>query len=78
MTCKGICVRHKAKRPVNNEGNRYSIGQKRCQMCEIFLVWDGLLCPCCHYRLRTRPRNMKYLAKLRSRKKIQERQLLLS
>jgi hypothetical protein len=23
---------------------RYSIGQKRCQVCEIFLRWDGLWC----------------------------------
>jgi len=51
---------------------RYSTGQKRCQVCEIFLTWDGLWCPCCGYRLRTRPRNLKYKAKLRARKKIDE------
>ena len=39
MTCKGICIRHKAPRPVIS--NRYSTGQKRCQMCEI-LKWVGL------------------------------------
>jgi len=56
MTCKGICIRHKAPRPAI--GNRYSTGQKRCQVCEIFLKWDGLWCPCCGYRLRTKPRNL--------------------
>jgi hypothetical protein len=70
MTCKGICIRHKAQKPVG--AGRYSTGQKRCQICELFLRWDGLWCPCCGYRLRTRPRNLKYKAKLRARKQIDE------
>jgi len=49
MTCKGICIRHKAQKPPGT--GRYSTGQKRCQVCEIFLRWDGLWCPCCGYRL---------------------------
>jgi hypothetical protein len=63
MTCKGICIRHKAQKPVGF--GRYANGQKRCQICEIFIKWDGLWCPCCGYRLRTKPRNLKYKAKLR-------------
>jgi predicted amidophosphoribosyltransferase len=70
MTCKGICIRHKAHKPIGT--GRYATGQKRCQVCEIFLKWDGLWCPCCGYRLRTKPRNLKYKAKLRARKKIDE------
>jgi hypothetical protein len=70
MTCKGICIRHKAQKPVGT--GRYSTGQKRCQICELFLRWDGLWYPCCGYRLRTRPRNLKYKAKLRARKQIDE------
>jgi hypothetical protein len=70
MTCKGICIRHKAQKPVGS--GRYASGQKRCQICEIFIKWDGLWCPCCGYRLRTKPRNLKYKAKLRARRKIQE------
>ena len=58
-------------------GNRYSTGQKRCQICEIFIKWDGLWCPCCSYMLRMRPRNLKSESKLRARKKIAEYQLLL-
>jgi hypothetical protein len=65
MTCKGICIRHRAQKPVG-EG-RYASGQRRCQICEIFIKWDGLWCPCCGYRLRTKPRNLKYKAKLRAK-----------
>ena len=75
MTCKGICVRHKALKPLG--AGRYAIGQKRCQICETFLKWDGLFCPCCGYRLRTRPRNLKYKARLRAGKDIEEYQLTL-
>lgn len=70
MTCKGICIRHKAQKPIGI--GRYSTGQKRCQVCELFIIWDGLWCPCCGYRLRTRPRNLKFKAKLRATKQIDE------
>jgi hypothetical protein len=61
MTCKGICIRHK-------DSYRYDTGNKRCQICEIFIKWDGLWCPCCGYRLRNGPRSFKFKAKLRIRK----------
>jgi hypothetical protein len=64
MTCKGICQRHKAIKPRN--GGRYLIGQKRCQVCEIYIDWQGTWCPCCGYRLRIRPRNGKYKLILRT------------
>jgi hypothetical protein len=73
-TCKGICIRHKASGPPID--NRYSTGQKRCQICEIFIKWDGLWCPCCGYRLRKNPRNLKSESKLRARKKTAEYQLI--
>jgi rRNA maturation endonuclease Nob1 len=57
MVCKGICWRHKAIRPLN--GQRYLIGQKRCQVCQIFIDWEGIFCPCCGYKLRVTPRNRK-------------------
>jgi hypothetical protein len=56
--CKGICSRHKAMRPTT--GNRYLIGQKRCQACQVFIYWQGLFCPCCGCRLRNKPRNGKF------------------
>ena len=64
MVCKGICVRHRAQKPLGAFG-RYATGQKRCQVCEIFLKWDGMWCPCCGYRVRTRPRGHKFKERLR-------------
>jgi hypothetical protein len=79
MSCKGICIRHRAQRPSGSFG-RYATGQKRCQICSIFLKWDGLWCPCCGYRVRTRPRFSKYKQKLRAimkeQNKNKEQQLL--
>jgi hypothetical protein len=57
MTCKGICERHRAKKPL--KGTRYGAGQKRCSICDIFIQWDGRRCPCCNYMLKTR--NLKRL-----------------
>jgi hypothetical protein len=64
MVCRGICIRHKAQKPYGASG-RYATGQKRCQVCEIFLKWDGMWCPCCEYRVRTRPRGHKFKERLR-------------
>lgn len=63
MTCKGICKQYSAKKPVGI--GRYASGQKRCQICEIFVNMEGLHCKCCGYRLRSKPRNLKYKFKLR-------------
>jgi hypothetical protein len=65
MPCKGICIRYKTP-------GRYATGNKRCHQCNLFIKWDGLLCPCCRYKLRTRPRHSKFKAKLREQKLIQE------
>jgi hypothetical protein len=35
MSRNGICIRHKAQKPVG--ASRYATGQKRCQICEIFI-----------------------------------------
>ena len=71
MTCKGICLRHRAPKP--RLSGRYVSGQKRCQVCEIFIKWDGLFCPCCGYRLRTKPRNSTYKEKFAIRTRQQAR-----
>ncbi len=52
--CNCICKQFEAKKPL--QGTRYGQGQKRCQMCEIWLDYEGVRCPCCHYRLRTKSR----------------------
>jgi len=70
MVCKGICIRHKAQKPPGL--SRYAVGQRRCQICEIFMIWYSSFCPCCGYRLRTKPRNMNYDVKLRISNKTNE------
>ena len=55
MACKGICVRHKA----DHEGGytlSYVEGQKRCQVCPIYLIWQtNNYCPCCRNKFRIKP-----------------------
>jgi len=57
MVCKGIC--HKYKATWGARQYRYATGQKRCNVCELFVNWDGSKCPCCGMLLRARPRSMK-------------------
>ena len=57
MACKGVCHKYKAKCGLHKY--RYASGQKRCNVCEIFVQWDGYSCPCCGMLLRTRPRSVK-------------------
>jgi predicted amidophosphoribosyltransferase len=63
MVCKGVCPKYKATKPTGM--GRYEAGQRRCQVCEQWMTWEGLWCPCCGYRLRTKPRNKKYKERLR-------------
>ena len=58
MICKGICIRHKAYKPYCS--GRHVNGQKRCQICEIFIKWDGIFCSGC-----IGPRLFKHKAKSR-------------
>lgn len=62
--CKGVCVQYKHHGPANL--GLYCNGVKRCQQCEIYLKYEGLWCPCCGYRLRTKPRNRRYKTRLRN------------
>ncbi|KAF6246259.1 hypothetical protein C6990_10280 [Nitrosopumilus sp. b3] len=56
-TCKGICVKFKA---IGYEGrHRYENGQKMCPVCEEFLTYAGVRCPCCSVKLRITPRGNK-------------------
>jgi len=80
MTCKGVCIRYKAQKPTGVGPyaiGRYAIGQKRCQVCEIFIEWEGVWCPCCGYRLRTKPRNLKYKERLRARRAAEAKTILV-
>ena len=58
--CDQTCLKYKA---TFDGKNRYAQGQKRCMICALFIWWDGLWCPCCGYRLRTKPRGSAWKAK---------------
>lgn len=64
MGCKSICLKYKAKGSFI--GGRYKFGQRRCQVCDLFIKYDGIWCPCCGYKLRSKPRNKKYKQKFRA------------
>ena len=38
MSCNGVCERYRAKRN-HNIPSRYTDGQKRCSVCEVFIKW---------------------------------------
>lgn len=59
MPCKSKCVEFKAT--VGWGQSHYDLQHKRCQICEIFMKWDGLWCPCCGYRLRSARHHKKNL-----------------
>jgi hypothetical protein len=58
-----ICKKYRAIKP--KQGSRYASGQARCQICEIFMKWSGLRCPCCKTQLRRKPRNVIYKDKMK-------------
>lgn len=77
-TCKGICKKFRVKKPLS--GSRYGSGQGRCQICDIWIDYQGAhnnngtpatensvgwFCNCCNYRIRQKPRNIIYKTKLR-------------
>ena len=67
--CKKICLRYLAQKP--SGGGRYENGQRRCLVCEQYITVEGtkdekgLYCKCCHYRVRSKPRNKVYKENLR-------------
>lgn len=51
--CKGTCERHRAPK-----GKRtYLGGGKRCTLCALFVDWEGIHCPCCTTKLRSKIRS---------------------
>lgn len=67
--CKGLCTRYKAKKPKGLGSRRYAAGQKRCIICEIYIDYEGIWCPCCGYRLRAGPRKRQDKEALRELQK---------
>jgi len=59
--CRQICLKYGVKREFGK--SPFAQGSKQCQKCGnagqegIYIKWEGLFCPCCSNRLRTRPRH---------------------
>jgi len=64
--CKGICVQYKTGK--NPDGSRYGNGKKRCSVCDIFIEYSDLYCPCCGFKLKTLSRNKQSKARIRARR----------
>ena len=74
MACKDICLRYRAPRPRPISTGRYFSGQKRCHVCNIFIIWDELYCPCCRFGLRAKPHNSTGKHKLEGMRTKQQQQ----
>lgn len=55
MYCRNLSTRYKVLRPARV--SPYLIGLKRCIHCKIYMIFDGIRCPCC--RVRLRPHNTR-------------------
>ena len=51
--CDGPCKNYRAKY------TGYLQGHKRCTTCETFIVWEGVFCPCCGHKLKTKRKGKK-------------------
>ena len=54
-SCRGVCCQFEGKSVRN--GLRYSLGQKRCTFCGLFMDTESIRCPCCSAILRTKSRS---------------------
>ena len=52
MVCAGACY----DMVETMEYAPYNTGTKYCSDCRIYLFTDSVSCPCCHKRLRTKPK----------------------
>ena len=50
-------------RPINS--GRYATGQKRCQMCEMFIKWDGLLVSLLWMQIKDRTQTIQIQGKIK-------------
>ena len=73
--CKNICeVKYKQVK-VKFAQSYYDIPDcKFCAICETFIKWEGVWCPCCSVKLRTKKKYKGYLE--RKRRQDKQRQSL--
>src|SRR5919108_1533459 len=67
--CRNICERKYSQRVVFGISN-YSLGQKYCRRCEVYMYYDSMFCPCCGMQLRLTPSSRRCKEILRKRKEM--------
>jgi hypothetical protein len=68
MVCRNICEKLYSK--VVFGISNYSLGQKYCRRCEVYMYNDSMFCPCCGMQLRLTPSSRKCKEILRKRKAV--------
>jgi len=63
MACRNLCERFNSRYTVG--GSHYTNGKKYCRRCEVYILYDGIFCPCCGMALRTSPTSKRDKEKLR-------------
>jgi len=76
MACREYCLKIKEKNlwsydtnpknPFMIRTNPYHDNKKYCRICEVYLRFEGLFCPCCGVKLRVSPHNNKSREKLKN------------
>ena len=66
MVCRNICEKLYSK--IVFGISNYSLGQKYCRRCEVYMYNDGMFCPYCGMQLRLTPSDRKHKEILRKRK----------
>jgi predicted amidophosphoribosyltransferase len=57
--------------------SNYSLGQKYCRRCEVYMYNDNMFCPCCGMQLRLTPSSRRCKEILRKRKTSAKGQLYI-
>ncbi|MBS1268991.1 MAG: hypothetical protein MAG458_01727 [Nitrosopumilus sp.] len=55
MACREICKQFKTRKL----GISKYFNAKRCTKCCVYMKYEGVFCPCCNIRLRSKPRSSK-------------------
>ena len=65
--CKGICHEYRTQ-SWGGRTSPYSLGYRRCNVCEIYIKTEKIRCPCCSSQLKKLPKNQKAKEKIRNLK----------
>jgi hypothetical protein len=76
MVCRNICDRLYSK--VVFGISNYSLDQKYCRRCEVYMYNDSMFCPCCGMQLRLTPSSRKCKEILRKRKLLMQKWLTVN